>query len=52
MNGQRTKAIVLYYVLGSGRYIKTYVFIIHVIIKLLVIVLMQTDAESIFPNTF
>ena len=49
MNGQRTKAIVLNYILGSGHNIKTNVFII--IIRLLNIVLMQADADSIFPNT-
>ena len=47
---QVTKAIVLNYVLGSGRDIKTYVFIN--IIRLLNIVLMQADAEWIFPQYF
>ena len=42
-----TKAIVLNYVLGSGRDIKTYVYI--KIIRILIIVLMQADAEWIFP---
>ena len=49
MHWQRTKAIVLNYVLGSGRDIKTYVYI--KVISLLIIVLMQADAEWIFPNT-
>ena len=43
-------AIVLNYVLGSGRDNKTYVFIN--IIRLLIIVLMQADAEWIFPQYF
>ena len=50
MHGQRIKAHVLNYVMGSGRDIKTCVFI--KIIRLLIIVLMQADAEWIFPNTF
>ena len=47
MHWQRTKAIVLNYVLGSGRYIQICVFI--KIIRLLIIALMQADAEWIFP---
>ena len=50
MHWQRTKAIVLNYVLGSGRDIKTYVFI--KIIRLLIIVLMEADAEWIFSPDF
>ena len=51
MHWQRTKAIVLNYVLGSGRDIKTFVYI--QIIRLLIIELMQADCwqEWIFPNT-
>ena len=47
MHWQKTKAIVLNYVLGSGRDIKTCVFI--KIIRLLIIVLMQAGAEWNFP---
>ena len=46
MHWQRTKVIVLDYVLGSGRDIKTCVFI--KIIRLLIIALIQADAEWIF----
>ena len=47
MHWQRTKVVVLNYVLGSGRDIKTYVSI--KIIKLLIIALIQADTEWIFP---
>ena len=49
MHWQRTKTVVLNYVLSSGRDIKTYVFI--QIIRLLIIVLMQADSEWIFPDS-
>ena len=45
MHWQRTKANVLNYVLGSGR--ETWISI--KIIRLLIIALMQADAEWIFP---
>ena len=47
MHWQRTKDIVLSNVLGSGGDIKTYVFV--KIISLLIIALMQPDAEWIVP---
>ena len=47
MHWQRTKAIVLSYVLGSGRDITTYVFV--KIISLLIIALIQAYAEWIVP---
>ena len=50
MHGQRTKTHVLNYVMGSGRDIKTCVFI--KIIRLLIIVLIQADAEWIFSKYF
>ena len=50
MHWQKMQAHILNYVVGSGRDIKTYVFI--KIIRLLIIVVIQADAESIFFQYF